>query len=149
MPPAARPSVSEKIRLTTSPSPIAASTMAHRPVLEVQHDLFPESDDVPDSDHDPASRHEVEDALVAALGVHAAQVVDAIARQATWRRAERDQLGAESRQHDLVRGQRAGDEFGDLSGALRSVVAAVREDDAPDIGLGAVEPEPVPDEEGR
>ena len=42
-----------------------------------------------------------------------------------------------------------GDEIGDLARALRPVIAAVGEDDAPHARLGAIQPQPAPDQQRR
>src|SRR5947209_14167151 len=81
MPPAARPSVSEKIRLIVRPSPMASSTMAHRPIAEVEHDFLAQPDDVADPDHDAPVLDEVEHALVDALRIHAAEIANALWRK--------------------------------------------------------------------
>src|SRR5437867_3325529 len=74
IPPAARPRVSEKIRLITRPRPIACSTTSIRPVPEVEHDFLSEPYDIPDSDDHGATLHEVQHALEDALGAKTPEV---------------------------------------------------------------------------
>src|SRR6267378_6209925 len=93
MPPAASPSVSEKMRLTTSPKPIACSTISDRPVLEMEHDLLAEPDDIPDAYDDTATLDQVENALVDLLGVEPAEVAQTLSIEAVRQGLEGYQRG--------------------------------------------------------
>src|SRR2546427_268580 len=135
MPPAARPSVSEKIRLIASPRPIASSTMTHRTVLEVEHDLLSQADDVADPHHHRTPDHQVENTLVHPLRIETAEIGESLARQPEAHGLECHELGAETGQHGMVRFEAGGDQLGDLTGALRAIVPAVGKHDALHPGL--------------
>src|SRR5438552_12396139 len=99
MPPAASPSVSEKIRLMTRPRPMACSTMVCRPIAEMKHDLLPQPHDVADSDNHSAIFHQVEQPFVDLLRGLVPEVAHAFARISALHRLERHQLGSLAREH--------------------------------------------------
>src|SRR6266487_583090 len=125
MPPAASPNVSENRRLITSPSPIACSTIERRMIPELEHDLFPQSDDVADADHHALPLDEIDDALADRLRALAAEVAEAVPREAVLDGERSHQLGASAREHDVVRVNPSRDELRQLLGALQPVRSAV------------------------
>src|SRR5882672_10495886 len=148
MPPAARPNVSEKMRLTTNPSPIACSTIGNRPVLEMEHDLLAEPDNVADSHDDTAILHEVEHALVDLFGGEPAEVAQFLAVETMGHGLKRHQGGPLTRENHMIGRQVVSDQLRDLAGPLQTVGAAVRQHDASNARLRAVESEPPPDQAG-
>src|SRR6266850_6451490 len=103
MPPAARPSVSEKIRLIARPRPMASSTMPDRPIAEVEHDLLAQAHDVADPDDHPPVLDQVEHALVDALGVEPTQVPHPLGVESMADGVERHQGGPFAGEDRIVR----------------------------------------------
>src|SRR6266850_969979 len=111
MPPAASPSVSEKMRLTTSPRPIACSIIPDRPVLEMEHDFLTEPDDVPDAYDDTATLHEIENSLVDLLGVKPAEVAQMLSIETMRHSLHRYERGPLARENDMIGRQVTTDEL--------------------------------------
>src|SRR5262245_7078921 len=148
MPPAARPSVSENMRLMTRPRPMASSTMAHRRLVEMEHDLLAEPYDVADAEHDAAVVQERHNPLEDVLHVESSEIAQSVGGESFRHDLAGHQPGSLPGQDHVIGLKATGHELRDLRGAMEPVAPAVGEHDGPASGSGA-EAEPIPDQDGR
>src|SRR5262245_28235871 len=148
MPPAARPRVSENMRLITRPRPMASSTMTHRRLVEVEDDLLAETHDVADAEHDTAVVRKLDNLLEDLLPGELPEIAQAMGREPLREHLPGDQPGSFSCEDDVIGLQALRHQLRDLGGAMEPVAPAVGEHQRPASITGS-EAEPLPDQDRR